>query len=647
MKNRIQPYMKSGLSCLLLLLSLNFQANTKRADKAYDNYSFDNAAKRLSKQKNLSVEEQRKLAESLYNLNKYEDAAKAYESFVFTNDATTKDLFTYSLLLKTLGRYNEVSRYMERIQKTNNNDLRAKSFFQTQSTFNNLLKNDERYIIDTLDFNNDNDDFGTAFSKDGITFASTRTKNEITLRRYNWNRKPYLNILYADVNGDGQFSHIRILNRKFSKKWHEGPASFSGEDTLMAFTRNNYVSKATDGVVRLQIYFSHKQTDGKWSEPEPFYLNSADYSVGHPWLSTNGDTLYFASDMPGGIGGSDIYYCQRSQNGQWGIPHNVGKKVNTEGNELFPFVDEANKRLYFASNGLSGLGGLDIFVADYKNGEFTTPRNIGAPINSPYDDFAYIINSSNSFGFFSSNRPSGKGGDDIYHFLFRKGKQKEQEQKRKSYKYKVLVLNAETNNPIESADIKLGNAINMQTDSKGWCSHSFNSKINFDVNVSAVGYQEKSYKLNLDNNFENDSVKRDTVRLEIGRRIILYNIYYDFDKSDILPESEVALDMVVRFMNDNPNVKIELGSHTDSRGSDIYNMGLSERRARSAVNYLISQGIAADRITAKGYGETQLLNKCDDGVDCTEEEHRQNRRTEITITKYGKAEYIKQTKGKR
>jgi outer membrane protein OmpA-like peptidoglycan-associated protein len=480
------------------------------------------------------------------------------------------------------------------------------------------------------------------------------------MQLYNWNREPFLDMFLADKDTSNELVKLRYFNKKYNQKWHEGPASFNKKGTFMAYTRNNYGEMSADGVVKLQIYFC-EFAKHEWQEPEPFYLNSAEYSVGHPALTRDGRIMFFSSDMPGGYGGTDLYMVTRITKKKWSKPINLGPKINTEGNEMFPFYEDKNSLLFYSSNGKNGLGGLDVYVAHVSPNGFSDVTNLGAPINTSSDDFAFIIDGKLKTGYFSSNRSGGEGGDDIYRFdysgNFEKKKKVEPQKKDSSelrsikdsiiqYTYNLLVINEDTYKPVRKAEVEIASNHSL-TDSLGHTEAVFNITDTFQVKVTAVGYKKEEKTVSLAQSLT-DTLINDTIKLKVNvnQAIVLKNIYYNFDKSDILPESKVELNKLVQFMKDNPKYQVELSSHTDCRGSYNYNIRLSQRRAESAVRYVVSQGIDKSRIEAKGYGETRPVNGCRDGVPCTEPEHRQNRRTEIFIPEFGKALDIKQTKGK-
>jgi len=544
--------------------------------------------------------------------------------------------------------------------------LRARNFAETENLLAGWQRPNKDYKITLLDFNNKEDDFGAVFyGKNQVLFASSRRSIPLFKRMYNWTQRPFLKLYVADTEDFLTWKNIRFFNKNINEKWHEASASFSADEQLMAFTRNNYSDSLPGDVVRLQIYFLQKDnrstapTDHSenWSEPVAFPLNNPAYSVGHPALTENG--MYFVSDMPGGFGGTDIYYTERNADGMWSAPVNLGSSINTEANEMFPFFDNRTQNLYFSSNGLNGLGGLDIFRAQKTAQGFEKAQNIGAPINSRYDDFAYIIDGSGTMGYFSSNRPTGKGGDDIYHFSYSGEDSTALSDQTpptpdslttlndRNYIFRLFVLNENTRQPIAKATVSLGNILRETTGARGMLSLLLNDTVSFQATATATGYSKAEKQIKIAS-FKNRDIIADTLYLApaVGQQIVLKNIYYDFDKAGILPESAEELDKLVSFLLDNPALKVELSSHTDSRGSDAYNLRLSELRAQSAVAYILSKGIPAGRITARGYGETRLRNRCANSVNCSEEEHRENRRTEIFITEYGAAQDVKQTKGR-
>ena len=356
------------------------------------------------------------------------------------------------------------------------------------------------------------------------------------------------------------------------QEWHDGPVSFNHDFTEVFINRTQYIhdkGKKEYGHVRTHLLkiFTSTLKEGKWSKPQPFFLNSDEYSVGHPALAPDGKSLYFVSDMKGGFGETDIFFCTRNGD-QWSEPVNLGAKVNTSGKEMFPFV-AANGDLYFASDGLPGFGGLDLFITRKIDTNWVTPRNLGQPVNSSYDDLSVAISDTVGMGLFSSNRPGGLGSDDIYIFS---------------------IISPDLSKPPTLPIVSVTNEVVPPP------------KMAMDTLVT-----DKPYRLE--------------------------NIYYDFDKWNIRDDAKQSLDQLVALMKGYP-ISVELGSHTDCRGSEIYNLDLSQRRAESAVQYIISRGIVPGRITAKGFGKSQPANRCNcaSGIQCTETEYQFNRRTEFRIT---------------
>ncbi len=429
----------------------------------------------------------------------------------------------------------------------------------------------------------------------------------------------------------------------FNKGYHDGPATLNKDFTEIFLNRtyehkdNGKKDNKKIKTHLLKIFYA-KRENGKWGKLKPFFLNSDEFSVGHPALSPDGKTLYFVSDMKGGLGGTDIYFCTRD-GGKWSKPKNLGPVVNTFGNEMFPFVAD-NGDLYFASDGHPGFGGLDIFVSRMVNGKWTTPKNLGLPINSSYDDFGYVEYKNTGKGLFCSNRPGGKGADDIYCF-----KRIPVEQPKLPVvmtpppTVSGCVKDKTTREPVPGATVFLldnetGKVLIIKANSNGCFKTPVKKGTQYLVKAMQNGYIADCLPFSFDaTRTQTDlSIPRDLLldKLAVNRKFKLENIYYDFDKWNIRKDAEPSLNNLVMIMKENA-ITVELGSHTDSRGTDDYNNRLSQRRAESAVQYIVSAGIDPSRITAHGYGKTQLVNKCKTGVPCTEEEHQANRRTEFKV----------------
>lgn len=405
----------------------------------------------------------------------------------------------------------------------------------------------------------------------------------------------------------------------------------------------------------LALFYSVKNAEGKWTELKPFaYNNVSKYSVGHAALNNDGSVLYFASDRPGGYGKTDIWYCIKQANGEWQEPQNCGPLVNTEEEEAFPTVGTSGQ-LFFSSKGLAGMGGFDIFVTSGNGAVWQTPQNLKPPFNSPYDDF-YLTLSADGSGYLSSNRAAGKGSDDIYSFAaFRQVPPPTpvpDAATPKALVLKTIVMNEKDKTVIPNSEIRLTNLERgadwvKQSDAAGQNNFIVEKSKHYTVKAELKGFTSGITAVETLMPPANDTITaivymkpqepaapvQEAVPFKVGDKFVLENLHYDYDKHNIRPDAAVILDRLVATLNKYPGLQIELSSHTDSRGSDTYNMALSDRRAKAAVEYLVKKGINANRLKAKGYGESMLVNGCSNGVPCSVAEHQANRRTEVKILK--------------
>jgi len=615
-----------------------------QGDKYAFVYSFDKAIDSYTHTKQLSVEGQRRLALSYHNMNQNIPAEIAYSKLISAPEGILpEDYYNYAMVLKTNGKYDEADKWMNKFKELKPEDLRAKSYATNNPYLANLLKDDGKYKIEHLNVNTDAEDFGPCYYKNKIVFSSTRAP-KLNEKKYNWNGKPFLDMYISEVEGD-QLKTPEIFNNSLNSKMHDGTASFSKDGTNTAFTCNNHDTKRKDRVVGLQIYFSSYK-DGKWSKHEPFALNNKDYSVGQPCLTSNGNTMYFTSDMPGGYGGSDIYRVSKNERGEWGKSENLGDKINTEGNEMFPFFEENNGVLFFTSNGHLGLGGLDIFICAINGSSFGRVYNAGYPLNTQFDDFAVIVNDTMGKGYFSSNRTGGSGDDDIYAVDLLKGlsigKKIIGHAKDKDGKFIPKTF-------ITLLDDKANVIDTLTTKDDG----AYSFLVDLDKNFKLIGkkptYLEGD---NVANTFGKEFiVKADVILLtkeelitqkiqpqaDLGKILELEPIYFDLDKYNIRPDAAIELEKIAKLMNEHPAMIVELGAHTDCRETKEYNQTLSEKRAKVSTEYIQKRITKPERIYGRGYGKTKLVNRCacDSHTvsDCTEEEHQKNRRTEFIIIK--------------
>ena len=492
-------------------------------------------------------------------------------------------------------------------------------------------------------------DFGPAVVGDTLYFTTYSDKilgePDLKLRK-----SAFYDLYKAAIDKNGNTISKREPLFEFLTKYHDGPVSYCERTGELFVTQSDNVAaakpteKSVRDTIKLRIVIA-KRVNGKWTNITNFPYNNPAYNVGHPAISITGDTLVFSSDIKGGFGETDLYYSIR-KNGKWGLPENMGANINTSGKEEFSFLTHNSTGgcfLIFASTGRFGLGGLDLYYTRFpvNNSKIV---HFDPPINTANDDFGMVIPPDREFGYMTSNRP-GTGNDDIYKFTFKKPVIKPFNGILSPVK-ELYVFNRRTLRPISSGLVRSCDKQIYLSDQRGEVDMLTNSNENCEVFASKTGYRDVS-KVMVAKILKIGEVNRDTIWMEpaLGKNITLNNIYYDFDRSDILPEAAKELDILVSFMNENPDLKVILSSHTDSRGNDNYNLKLSQRRAESAVKYIVAHGIQAGRITGIGYGETRLVNKCANGVDCTPQEHRQNRRTEIFIPEFGKALDIMQTEG--
>lgn len=641
--------MKKLIIPIILFLGISINAGAqeksakeKRGDKYTFNYSYDKAIEKYTHTKNLSVEGQRNLAESYRNLDSNVKCEETYAKLISSLEGVLpQDYFNYSMVLKTNGKYVESLKMMDKFQQLKPEDLRAKDYAANKNNFQGMLKDSGQYKITHLDANTAAEDFGPCYYQNKIVFASTRT-NKFMARDDNWHRQPYLDMYVSEIEG-GQLKAPVSFDKKLNGRMHDGPASFNKAGTLMAFTRNNYHDKTKDRVVELQIYFSNNK-DGKWSDPEPCALNNPAYSVGHPSLTADGNTMYFTSDMPGGFGGADIYRSTKDQYGTWSKPENLGDKVNTESDELFPFFEENTQILLFSSNGRFGLGGLDIFISEMSGKNKGRVYNAGSPLNTSFDDFAIIADSTMSKGYFSSNRIGGSGSDDIYSIDFLQPK---------AVNKKIEGIAKDNNGkPVPNTFITLlyDNDIIVDTfTTKDNGAYSFG--VDTDRNFKLIGKKESYLDgNNVASTFGKEViVKADLTLLKkeeplakklkknanLAEVLALNNIYFDLDKSNIRPDAQAELDKIVKIMNDYPTMVVELSSHADCRASIKYNQILSDKRAKKSVDYIKRRITNPSRITGKGHGKTDIDNVCpcegEIASTCSEQEFQKDRNTEFLI----------------
>jgi outer membrane protein OmpA-like peptidoglycan-associated protein/tetratricopeptide (TPR) repeat protein len=639
--------------------------DVKRANEFFDRFDYPEAIARYEqiqeKEKHLSFDVSRRLAVSYMKVLDYEKAEAQFKKVISWGDQSkvqAVDYYYYARMLEANGKYEESVAWMEKFMELSAFDTRAlANEGYGMERIRRLQKDPEKFDIRYTQINSENDDFGPAFFGNQIVFASNRDISSPFVNRvYSWDGQPFLNLFSADLDSKGSLMGVELFQKEYKSKFHEGPACFSRDYSEVYLTRNHLNSgkkgRSEEGTNNLTIHFARCDENGIWMESEPMPFNSKEYSCGHPSLSADGRILYFSSDMPGGHGGTDIWYCLRNEDGSWSSPWNAGKMVNTAGNEQFPFV-HPNGNLFFSSDGRFGLGGLDIFMSRSTAPHiFEKAVNMGAPLNGPRDDFGVILNDAMDFGYFSSNRETGAGGDNIYKFLYQP-----------KLELEVLVIDAETRAPIDTSYVEMtasrfDDSEMMQTDSSGKVRKEV-EELEYLIGATAPGYKgdTASFAPEFDGaqTFFTLVIPLEpapTPLFYVGKVLEVDPIYFDRDKYNIRPDAALVLDSVVRIMEENPSMVLECMSHTDCRHSADYNMTLSDNRARSSVQYIIDKGIDPERIKGNGYGETMLIAdcpcECEDSISdiglkefrdcedeqvshCTEEQHQLNRRTEFKI----------------
>ena len=592
-----------------------------------------------------SVDLFKKLANSYYFNNDMPNAAKWYAELMTMNEVVDPEYyFRYALALKGIENYEASDRWMKKFNDHKPDDLRGKAFLSKVDYLSYIeeLSRDE-IEPQNLEINTELSDFGTTEYENGIVFASARGGG----RKYRWNEEPYLDLYYVEKTENG-FGEVKEIDGKVNTKFHESSAVFTPNGEYMFFTRNNFFrSKYKEdgqGINRLQLYRATLGDDDTWGEIHKVHFNSEDYSVSHPTINDTGTRLYFASDMPGSFGQSDIFVVGLKEDGTLGDPENLGSSINTEGQESFPFIDTSGN-LFFSSTGIPGLGGLDVFKSeevDQKvntgfNRNFTV-ENLGKPVNSTADDFGYHENKATKRVYFSSNREGGKGSDDIYTFEEPECKQLVVGTVRDKNKDELIpnatvILFDGEGNELERKTVTDDAAFEFDLD----CAKEYlirAEKESYTSDEKRFTTPKKKQELKLQLLLEIDGQEIEPCD-DLAKILDIPIIYFDFDKYNIRYDAEIELQKVLTVLNKYPSMQIDIRSHTDCRATYAYNKVLSENRAQSTRQYLIDKGIAADRLTAKGYGESQLVNDCacepTNKSSCTEAEHQRNRRSEFIV----------------
>ena len=634
--------MKKSIVLLLFVSCLAHaqQAKLNKAEKEFDSFAYVDAIEvyeKILQNGYQSAELYEKLGNSYYLNGETEKAAQCYKALIAYNTEIDPEIyFKYSHCLKALGQYDEANKMMSIYYDKTSNSSSKKDL---DSYLLDIKNNSKDYLIKPTAINTAFSDYGPYYYENKIYFTSAIDTGAVRKKTHEWTGQNFTDIYVANVNKDTTLTFSGNFSKKVNTKFNESSPVFTKDGQTMYFTRNNYLNgkkgKSDDKSTFVKIYKA-TLVDGEWANISELSFNNDQSSFAHPALSLDEKTMYFASDMAGTKGYSDIYKVKRNDDGSFGRPENLDTQINTTGRESFPSIDK-DGNLYFASDGHLGLGGLDLFKATInKDGSFEKPKNLGERINSPKDDFGATFYDKTS-GFFTSNRDNGKGFDDIYYFNEKMCKQKAD----------GIVYDAQTKLAIPAATIILFNdemneLEKIATDEKGYYSFTVDCGKKYYIRALKENYEPAEIKLTT--NTENEKVTTTDLYLskkqipidegtDLAKIFNISKIYFDLDKSNIRQDAEVHLQKIIEVLKQYPNMVIDIRSHTDSRQTHKYNEALSDRRAKSTLEYIVKNKIARKRLTAKGYGETQLVNKCADNVNCTEEEHQMNRRSEFIIVK--------------
>lgn len=616
-----------ALSFVIASASVSAQnKNTQKADKLYNRYEYVSAAEeylKLVDQGKSDPYVTQQLATTYYNMFNTAEAAKWYAKVVETpQDAET--YYRYAQMLKANGKYEEANKQMQKFANLAPNDQRAKAFKENPNYIPRLLDEQKLFDVKLSDVSSDKSDFGAVLYDNTLYFTSARN---MARKDYGWNDEPYLDIYKADYNTDGTLTNAALVT-ELNTKYHDGPVTVSADGNTIYFASDSFRESSfeKDKKNKLKLgrnnLFKATKTGDKWGNITSLPFNSKEYSTSSPSLSRDGKTLYFSSDMPGGIGDVDIWKVTVNADGSFGTPENLGKNINTEGKESFPFITDDNTILYFASSGRQGLGGLDVFQADLAKG--TPATNLGKPVNTEKDDFAFTFNKSKNIGFMSSNR---SGEDNIYGAT-----------PVCSVEVLTTVTDAKTGAILTNATVAIvddkKNVIATKTsDAKGEVSYKVECNKDYVIQASKDGFESNTFPVAKSKGGQSKiSAALQPIDVIVTEtEVILKPIFFEYNKSNITQDAAFELDKLVQVMKNNDKMVILVKAHTDNKGSDAYNMALSDRRAKSTVQYVISKGIPAARISGKGYGESEPKIDCKEA--CTPEQDAENRRSEFLIVK--------------
>ena len=614
--------------CFFIVINniLGQNSTTQKADQYFNQYEYVNAANAYLKIVDNGKADgyvYKQLADSYFNMFNTTEAIKWYAKAVqSTQDAET--YYRFAQMLKANLKYEEANKQMLQFANKVPNDQRAKNFKENPNYIPKLFDFSKLYEVKAGTFNTDKTDFGAVLNNNTIYFTSTRNNSR---KDYGWNKEPYLDLYKADFNSDKTITNVSNVT-ELNSKYHDGPATISADGNTIYFASDSFRESSfeKDSKNKLKLsrnnIFRAVNTGGNWNSIISLPFNSSSYSTSNPCLSSDGKTLYFSSDLPGSIGGVDIWKVSINGDNTYGKPENLGSKVNTEGNESFPFIADDNTTLYFASSGKPGLGGLDIFKIDLSKSE--EAQNMGKPINTEKDDFAFTYNKTQNIGFLSSNR---NGNDDVFevHTIC-------------NVDVVSVVTNAKTgailaNSSVSIVDDKKNIIATQVSNNKGEVTYKVDCDKSYAIVAAKDGFESNTIEVAKSNGgMITIPIALQPIDVIITEtEIILKPIFFEYNKSNITREGAYELDKLVQVLKSNDQLIILAKAHTDNRGGDAFNLSLSDKRAKATAQYVISKGIQAYRISGTGMGESEPKVDCKE--NCSEEEHAQNRRSEFLIVK--------------
>ncbi|WP_308992826.1 OmpA family protein [Mariniflexile litorale] len=634
---RLKNYILTSVVLVSSITTFSQSGLQKKADNLFNKFSFVDATavyKELISKNDNADYATRQLADCYAYMRNPDSAVVYYKKAVQQPNIPTQYYYKYAQALRGINDYEESRVWLKHFKEAGG-DINETKFLNDANFINSIFNAKPQYKVKDLNFNSKYSDFGAYEKDENIYFVSSRDEGGVSKHDYGWNEEPFLDIYIKAAS-----SNDSIVNNKFKLRgnvntvYHEGPLTISKDGKTMYFSRNDFskqvLGRTDEGFTNLKIYKATLD-DGKWTNIAEVPFNSSIYSIAHPALNSDGTKLYFTSDMPGGLGGTDIYYVDINNN-EYGTPQNLGAPVNTNKNDCFPFINNEGN-LFLASDGHPGLGLLDIFgTVSNENNQIISVINLGVPVNSSKDDFSFFMNENDLSGYFASNREGGVGSDDIYAF-----------DRVPQLKIEGTVTDAETNTPITNATVTLldGNSnpiATLQTEKNGHYTINIDRDADYYVNIKNNDYLDNTTAITskgIDRNMTslNANIALSPSKNKITPTTELQSIYFDFNKYDIRQDSTIELDRIVNLMMITyPNMVIKIASHTDARGTSKYNNVLSEERANATYNYLINKGINPSRIIEhKGYGEQRLTNQCNGTVRCTEAQHQLNRRTQFIV----------------